>query len=747
MNLPVSNASALVAPLRAENRLVIDEGFLAPYRREAPPFGPLGAVVHARTYAAEIEDPLSSDGFRLEAWWETTRRVVEGFFGYLRQQVRSTGQHWDDAEGQHKMQRAYDLHFRGIWTAPGRGLEHMGRSTVEIKGAGVLQNCGMCSTRFLADDFAAPFCTVFDYSMLGIGMGFDTAGAGAVVLSEPKVSEAGHVVEDTREGWVAALGALLGAFVGKNPLPVGWDTSRVRPEGARLRIMGKRAAGPGALVDLLVDAEAVLRAHVGKPFSSTGIVDLMNLVGRCATSGQRRSAEIALGAPGDREFASLKDGTELNLLYVRLRALEAASAMAQKLSREIVRATEARLGLSVLDPAYLAVQRQVLALEAEREHLLAEDPEWAEIRAAIDRHPLRAYRWASNNSVMIDDLRELDADAVVEQIARNGEPGIFFRGHARRRGRWADPPDEEDSLVAGVNPCGEQALEHMEVCTLVETYPARARNIGEWLAALKYAHLYAQTVTTIPTHNQATNAVVARNRRIGTSVTGVWGLYERLGARELSRWLDAGYAEVRALNKSYAGWMGIPRSVRVTTVKPSGTVSLLWPDTEGGMKVPTAPFYMRTIRLQASSPLAATLAAAGYRVEPALREPATMVAYFPCASSARRFGADVSVWEQAEVQALLQRHWSDNAVSATLTFRPQEVRDLPRLIDLYAPRVKGLAFLPLSDHGYPQAPYIPCTGAEYDVAVARLRPLSLSGAQHEAGEQFCDGEVCVAKAS
>jgi hypothetical protein len=124
-----------------------------------------------------------------------------------------------------------------------------------------------------------------------------------------------------------------------------------------------------------------------------------------------------------------------------------------------------------------------------------------------------------------------------------------------------------------------------------------------------------------------------------------------------------------------------------------------------------------------------------------------MVAYFPCTSNAPRFAARVSVWEQAEVQALLQDVWSDNAVSATLTFRPEESGDIGALINLYASRVKGLAFLPLFDHGYPQAPYIPCTQAEYESAAARLRPLRLSGATHEAGEQFCDGEACVARPS
>jgi hypothetical protein len=387
VNFPASSSPILVAPLRPENRLSIDEDFLRPYRLAPPPFGPLGAIVHARTYAAEVEDPLAPGGVRLEAWWETTRRVVEGFFGYTRQQVRSTGQRWDDAEGQRKMQRAFDLHFRGCWTAPGRGLEHMGRSTVEVKGAGVLQNCGMCSTRFLAQDFAHPFATVFDYSMLGIGMGFDTAGAGTVVLVEPAVSDTGYVVEDTREGWVEALATLCRAFVGRGELPLGWNTSRIRPEGAPLRTMGKHAAGPEALTDLLCAVEEVLRAHVGRPFSVTGIVDVMNLVGRCATSGQRRSAEIALGGARDAEFASLKDDSALRSLRAEQAEVEARHAGAAERSRQVERLRAASAGLSVLSEEFLAMQRRIVQVEAEREAELSLDEEWRRIDAAIKRHP------------------------------------------------------------------------------------------------------------------------------------------------------------------------------------------------------------------------------------------------------------------------------------------------------------------------------------------------------------------------
>ncbi len=739
----------LIAPLAAENECHLPDNFIATYASKPPPFGPLGAVVHARTYAAEVEDPSAPGGVRLETWTETCRRCIEGMFGYLRQAVRATGQRYDVDEGQRHMREAFDLMWRGIWTPPGRGLEHMGRATVKRKGAGVLQNCGFVSTAHMHRDPAHPFCVLMDYSMLGIGMGFDTLGARFRVHDPMASASLVHVVEDSREGWVAALRALVAPYFGRGVLPGTWDFTAIRPAGARLSLMGKYAAGPEVLRDLLRDVDAVLRARVGQRLGAEAIVDVMTLIGRCVAAGQRRSAEIALGQLDDEDFATLKAPGALGGLYAQRTALEAADVAIGYLDEAIAGRRAAAAGLSPLSPKYLMLQQQIAEAEAERREACEALPGWMAITGQIDAHPLNHHRWAANNSYLVHSADELDAAdlrRVADGIRANGEPGLFFVGAARTRGRFGDPPNDDDALVAGVNPCGEQPLEHLEVCTLVETYPSRATDRDEWLRALKWAHLYGVVVTTIPTHAPETNAVIAKNRRIGTSVTGVWELYERLGASDLGDWLDRGYREVRHWNDVYSAWMGIRRSVRVTTVKPSGTVSLLF-GVEGGLKVPTARHYMRTVRMQTNSPIAGALARAGYRVEPALREQGVVVAYFPCEAAPGRVADEVSLWEQAELAALLQDAWSDNAVSATLTFQPHEAADIERVIALVGPRLKGLAMLPLLTHGYPQAPYIPCTAEEVEQARAALRPIDLSLAERETAEAFCDGGACEVRAA
>ena len=129
--------------------------------------------------------------------------------------------------------------------------------------------------------------------------------------------------------------------------------------------------------------------------------------------------------------------------------------------------------------------------------------------------------------------------------------------------------------MKGGNPCLEQSLESYELCCLVETFPARHATKEEYLRTLKFAYLYAKTVTLRMTHWPETNRVMLRNRRIGCSVSGVADFLGQHSLEELRQWLDEGYQTVQHWDEVYSNWFCIPRSIKTTSVKPSGTVSLL----------------------------------------------------------------------------------------------------------------------------------------------------------------------------
>ncbi|NJL44440.1 MAG: hypothetical protein HC945_03970 [Nitrosarchaeum sp.] len=104
-----------------------------------------------------------------------------------------------------------------------------------LEGNILTGNCGFISTRDLKEDFADPFCWLMDMLMLGVGVGFDTKGAGTLKIQEPKQGDDIFVVEDSREGWVALFRRILTAYVGKGSIPHSIDYSKVRPYGEPIK--------------------------------------------------------------------------------------------------------------------------------------------------------------------------------------------------------------------------------------------------------------------------------------------------------------------------------------------------------------------------------------------------------------------------------------------------------------------------------------------------------------------------------
>ena len=138
------------------------------------------------------------------------------------------------------------------------------------------------------------------------------------------------------------------------------------------------------------------------------------------------------------------------------------------------------------------------------------------------------------------------------------------------------------------------------------------------MRTLKFAYLYAKSVTLLPTHNARTNHVMLRNRRIGLSQSGIVQAFAKFGRRRvLTEFCDAGYQEIKRWDSIYADWLCIQKSIKVTSVKPSGSVSLLAGATPG-IHYPEAGTYWRTVRVAKDSVLVKILSDAGYRIEPSI---------------------------------------------------------------------------------------------------------------------------------
>jgi hypothetical protein len=281
---------------------------------------------------------------------------------------------------------------------------------------------------------------------------------------------------------------------------------------------------------------------------------------------------------------------------------------------------------------------------------------------------------------------------------------------------------------------------------LVENFLNRADSLEDFQRTLKFSYLYAKTVTLAHTHCSDTNRVQLRNRRIGCSVSGVAQFLTKYNLHTLNNWLNPGYKTIQEWDTVYSDWFCIPRSIKTTSIKPSGTVSLLAGATPG-MHYPESRFYIRRMRLSKISPLVQGLKDAGYFMEPAVgSERDTLVVEIPIdVGEGIRTVSQVSMWEQVALAANMQKWWADNQVSCTVTFNPEtEGSQIASALDYFQYQLKGISFLPKCNYGaFPQMPYEEITEEVYHTRCSTLGKLNLTGNQDSTGEKFCDGDSCV----
>lgn len=641
----------------------LDEDFIEKFKKIHPKWGPLGYITYKRTYARYIEKEN-----RKEEFWETLKRVVEGCFSIQKEHCVKLGLPWSEDKAQKSAQIMYQKMWDFKFIAPGRGLWIMGTPFIDRHGSMALNNCGFASTEDIDIKGTIPFEWTMDALMLGVGVGFDTKGAGKIIIKKPKEDDFLFRIPDSREGWVEALKYTLEAYFFEKTIPK-LDYSLIRPAGELIRGFGGIASGPEPLEKMIENIKDLLNQRIGDKLRSIDIVDIMNFIGKCVVAGNvRRSAEIALGDINDTEFITMKQ----------------------------------------------------------------------------DKEKLTSHRWASNNSIFAKI--GMDYSFVAEQIAKNGEPGVLWLENSRTYSRMAEPPDYKDKKVAGVNPCGEQSLESYELCCLVESFPSKHESYEEFQDTLKYAYLYAKSVTLLNTHWKQTNAIMGKNRRIGTSQSGIINAFVKHGRRKIFKWCEKGYKYLKELDSKYSDWLTTPKSIKMTSIKPSGTVSLL-PGVTPGIHYPHSEYYIRRIRFNENSDLLPFLREAGYQIHTDKYSPNTSVVEFPIHEEYFERGkSDVSMWEQLENAAAYQKYWADNQVSITITFKEKEAKEIKVALEIFEDKLKGVAFLPLNEHGYEQAPYEEITQEQYHEMKSKLRPLNLSTVKSEAlGERFCDADFCEIK--
>ena len=359
---------------------------------------------------------------------------------------------------------------------------------------------------------------------------------------------------------------------------------------------------------------------------------------------------------------------------------------------------------------------------------------------------LPSYRSCANYSVVCDDYEDLHP--LFWKTFEQGEAyGIVNRKSIQKFGLMGDL--KADS-AEGVNPCAEATLEPNEPCNLQEIALPNLESEEEFVKAAVLMHRYGKRVTMEKYHHEEIQEVVNRNRRIGTGITGC--LASPLFTPAV---LDRVYDVIQRENVRYSKELKIPKSIRTTVIKPSGTVSKVL-DMDGfeGIHGAYSRYIIQKVRFASNDPLIPLLREAGHHIEPVKRldgtlDHGTLVVDFyvqaPVGSPVA--DEDWDTWKQLDVYKMAQKHWSDQSVSVSVYYRKEEIGKIRDWIRDNLKEIKSISFLCHNDHGFLQAPKEKITREQFEQLSAKIKPIDIDRIDEGNGLEGleCEGGVCPVK--
>jgi adenosylcobalamin-dependent ribonucleoside-triphosphate reductase len=353
----------------------------------------------------------------------------------------------------------------------------------------------------------------------------------------------------------------------------------------------------------------------------------------------------------------------------------------------------------------------------------------------------------SNNSIVSPENTD-DLPNEFWETYNQGEPyGLINLELSRTVGRTGETqyPDPE---VEGFNPCAEQSLANFETCCLAEVYLPNIESFEELKEVLSYAYRMNKHSLALHCSLKETETIVNKNMRMGIGMTGI------LQATEEQRsWLKEAYVWLREYDNQYSEKKGFPKSIKLTTVKPSGTLSLLAGVTPGVHPNPAGPYYIRRVRISSQSPLIDVCKKHGFPLEyqrnfDGSEDKSTMVVSFPCKlPETTPVAADFDWKTQMDMIRKMQAEWSDNSVSCTVYYRKEDIEDIKAYLkEHFRHEMKTVSFLLYYGHGFDQAPYETITKEQYEEMVAKTTPItSIEVKEDEMTVEECATGACPIK--
>ena len=502
---------------------------------------------------------------------------------------------------------------------------------------------------FVAIDSPKAFDEVMYILMCGTGVGFSVERQFTnnlpVVAEEFHETDTSIRVKDSRIGWASAYRELISLlYSGRIPK---WDTSGVRPAGARLRTFGGRASGPKPLEDLFAFTVHSFKRAAGRKLNSLECHDLVCKVADIViVGGVRRSALISLSNLTDDRMRNAKNGA------------------------------------------------------------------WWEDNV---------QRALANNSVSYTEKPDVgiflkEWNTLYE--SKSGERGIFNRVAATKKAA-SNGRRDVDGYEYGTNPCGEIILRSKGVCNLSEVVIREKDTLADLKEKIEVATIvgtFQSTLTNFRYLRSEWKKNQEEERLLGVSMTGIMDHPVLSQASdECIEWLKELREHAIAINKEWADKLGIPQSVAITTVKPSGTVSQLV-GCSSGIHPAYSKHYIRTVRMDNKDPLTTFFKEQGIPNEPDVTKPHDITIFsFPQQGSKSGITRnETNALEQLKLYSVYQKYWTEHNPSITVYYQDNEFLDVGAWIYNNFSDVSGVSLLPHSDHVYKQAPYQEVTEEFYN---------------------------------
>lgn len=564
-----------------------------------------------------------------ETWAQCILRVVTGNISIRKNYLKNAYLPYNDKEWQEIGEKICNAMYNFKMLPAGRNLYASGTDIMYKNGCLPINNCA-----FLKIDSGKEFINVvtstFMFLANGEGIGIDIRYDGKFQIFDNLGLTDKYIIEDSREGWSKSIELAISYYIFKGSPKYIFDYSKIRPKGSIIKGTGGLASGPESL--------KILHGQFDEYF--------------------RKYKEYI-------KFAS-NDYTQTRLFADIFNSIGAC----------VISGASRRSAILLLgDP---------------------NDKIFLDLKN-YNKYPERInIGYMSNNSVILSKSEDfLMLPSITERIFDNSEPGIINMINIKKYGRYGKDRSEINKEICGVNACSEACLEPYELCNLVTTFPVNCKDLDEWVAISELAAIFASNVSLLPTNStgmERTNAVIAKNHKIGVGIGGLAVLFDTIEVTKLIKYFKLAYKSIESININLAKTSGIRPSTSLTAIAPNGTISLLAGQLPG-IHYAIYQYYIRRIRIAKNDPLVTHLKSCNVPFGDSQFEPDVHIFEFPMKNPAVRCSSDISVLEQLNLAALMQECYVDQSISISVYFDKDRdtPKDIVKALGLTIPRLKTVS--------------------------------------------------------